>query len=67
MKKIIREEKIEYAILTVSSEEAQGMTNDLVDCGIRGIVNYTPRVLKVPPKVSVENVSLLTALEILAI
>lgn len=67
MKKIIREESISYGILTVDAEEAQPLTEALVDCGIKGIVNYTPCVLSVPPSVSVENVGLLTALETLAI
>lgn len=67
MKKIIREEAISYGILTVDTEEAQPLTEALIDCGIQGIVNYTPCVLSVPPSVSVENVSLLTALEMLAI
>ena len=38
-----------------------------INCGIKGIVNYTPCVLKVPIEVPIENVSLLTALETLAI
>nr|WP_318712120.1 redox-sensing transcriptional repressor Rex [uncultured Treponema sp.] len=67
MKKIIKEEAISFAILTVDPEEAQPMTELLLDCGIKGIVNYTPCVLTVPKGVSVENVSLLTALSTLAI
>ncbi len=67
MKKIIKEEEISYGILTVDIDEAQVLTDLLIECGIKGIVNYTPCVLKVPENVSVENVSLLTALEIIAI
>lgn len=67
MKKIIKEEGIQFAILTVDPEEAQGMTELLLDCGIKGIVNYTPCVLTTPKEVKVENVSLLTALSTLAI
>lgn len=67
MKKIIKEEAICFAILTVDPEEAQPMTELLLECGIKGIVNYTPCVLTVPKGVSVENVSLLTALSTLAI
>ncbi|MDO4506662.1 MAG: redox-sensing transcriptional repressor Rex [Spirochaetales bacterium] len=67
MKKIIKEEAISFAILTVDPEEAQPMTELLLECGIKGIVNYTPCVLTVPKGVSVENVSLLTALSTLAI
>ena len=67
MKKIIHEEEIASAILTVESDEAQPLTDLLIDCGIKGIVNYMPCVLKVPIEVPIENVSLLTALETLAI
>ena len=67
MKKSIKEEAISFAILTVDPEEAQPMTELLLECGIKGIVNYTPCVLTVPKGVSVENVSLLTALSTLAI
>ena len=48
-------------------EEAKPMTDLLLECGIRGIVNYTPCVLTVTKDVKVENVSLLTALSTLAI
>lgn len=67
MKKIIKEEAISFAILAVDPEEAQPMTELLLECGIKGIVNYTPCVLTVPKGVSVENVSLLTALSTIAI
>ena len=67
MKKIILEEHISFAILTVEPEEAQSMTNLLLECGIKGIVNYTPCVLTIPKEIKVENVSLLTALSTLAI
>ncbi len=67
MKKTIIEEKISYAILTVDKDEAQSLANLLVECGIRGIINYTPCVLTVPRDVLVENVGLLTALETLSV
>ena len=66
LEQIIREEKIEYAMLTVGTDEAQETARRLSECGIKGIVNYTPCVLTVPGKVAVENVCLLTALETLA-
>ena len=54
---VIPQEKIEYAILTVSNESAQNMTERLCSCGIKGIVNYTSERLIVPKNVAVENVS----------
>lgn len=62
MDSVIQNEKIVLAILTVKDEEAQSMTDRLVKCGIRGIVNYTGEVLIVPPEVMVENVSPVLAL-----
>ena len=66
LEKVVREEEIKFAILTVSASEAQQCAKKLSDAGIIGIVNYTPCVLSVPPSTAVENVSLLTALETLS-
>ena len=63
LEQVIKEEGIRYAILTVEPGEAQSIAGRLANCGIRGIVNYTPCVLTVPPETKVENVSLLTSLE----
>lgn len=64
MQFIIRKEKIEYAILTVPSKDAQQMTDRLVNSGIKGIVNMTNLVLKIPENVKVENISILNALNL---
>lgn len=61
---IIKQEKIEYAVLTVKSKDAQTMCNRLVNTGIKGIVNMTNVVLKVPEGVKVENISILNALNL---
>lgn len=63
LEKVIKEEDIHYAILTVENAEAQPIARRLAQCGIKGIVNYTPCVLTVPKTVKVENISLLTSLE----
>ena len=64
---VVERERIEYAILTAHAREAQGLASRLAACGIKGIVNYTPCVLSVPPQTKVENVSPLMALELLAV
>lgn len=64
MQFIIRKEKIEYAVLTVPSKDAQQMTDRLVKSGIKGIVNMTNLVLKIPENIKVENVSILNALNL---
>lgn len=64
MKWIIQKEKIEYAILAVKDESAQKMTERLISSGIKGIVNMTNVILKVPQSVKVENISILNALNL---
>ncbi len=66
LEKVIREEGISYAILSTPKEEAQLMADKLASSGIKGIVNFTPCVLTLPPSVKVENASLLTCLEMLS-
>ncbi len=57
MEKIIRAEKIAFALLAVPSDCAQKAAERLVACGIKGIVNYTNTILSLPSDVVVENVS----------
>ena len=66
LESVIKEEKIDYAILTVETEEAQLIADRLSCTGIKGIVNYTSCLLTVPKEIQVENVSLITALETLS-
>jgi redox-sensing transcriptional repressor len=54
------------AILAVPSPAAQGVTDLLIDCGIRGILNFAPVLLRVPPSVVVRNVSFLQELAVLS-
>ena len=64
MQFVVKQEKIEYAILTVPSKDAQQMTDRLVKAGIKGIVNMTNLILKVPENIKVENISILNALNL---
>ena len=51
------------AILTVPGTAAQAVTNQLVEAGITGILNFAPIVLQVPEDVTVNNVNLAIELE----
>lgn len=62
---VIKREKISFAILTVADKDAQTMANRLIKAGISGIVNMTNVLLKVPQNVKVENLSIITALNLL--
>ena len=54
---------VRMAILTVPAEVAQEVANSLVQCGIVGILNFSPIVLSVPEDVMVNNVNLAIELE----
>jgi redox-sensing transcriptional repressor len=62
MKEVIARLCIESAILCVPSAQAQAAADKLVECGIKGIVNFTPAVLSVPSGIGIENVSIIDAL-----
>lgn len=66
MERVIKQEGIEYAILAVPEHAAQEMALRLSACGIRGIVNYTSAILRLPETTSVENLSVIDALQNLA-
>lgn len=63
LKKFVQERKIRMAILTVPAAVAQEVTNLLLECGIVGILNFSPIVLHVPEEVMVNNVNLAIELE----
>lgn len=57
---------IELAILSVPAEAAQRVAELIVGCGIRGILNFAPVTLSVPPTVNVMAIDLSVQLEHLA-
>ncbi|MDB5350243.1 MAG: AT-rich DNA-binding protein [Planctomycetota bacterium] len=57
---------IELAILSVPAEAAQRVADQIVACGILGILNFAPVPLNVPPTVGVMAVDLSVQLEHLA-
>ncbi|HYT88132.1 MAG TPA: redox-sensing transcriptional repressor Rex [Gemmataceae bacterium] len=56
----------ELGLLTVPAEVAQGVADTLVAAGIRGVLNFAPIVLRLPPHVSLVSVDLTVQLEQLA-
>ena len=63
LKEIIDRFKVKVAILAVPEISAQEVTDELVRAGIKGIVNFAPVLLKVPPEVVINNVNLCDELE----
>ncbi len=64
MNRVLKQEDIKYAILTVQAKDAQQMCDRLINAGIKGIVNMTNATLRVPDSVKVENLSILNALKL---
>jgi redox-sensing transcriptional repressor len=56
----------ELGLLTVPSESAQAVADALVAAGLRGILNFAPTVLRLPPGISLVAVDLAIQLEQLA-
>ena len=63
LEEIISNEKIEIAIITVPSSQATTTANLLVNAGIKGILNYTPKPVDVPKGVYLEEYDMVTTLE----
>lgn len=65
MKEQLKIQQIEIVILTVPANVAQGVTNDLIEVGVKGILNFTPLRVSVPESVLVQNVDLTNELQTL--
>lgn len=61
----VKIQEIDIAILTVPAEYAQGLVDELVSAGIKGILNFTPARLHAPKSVLVQNVDLTNELQTL--
>lgn len=66
IERVVREENIPIAILTVPADSAQGMADRLVSAGIRGIWNFTPTHIVVPEPVAVRHENLAASLAVLS-
>lgn len=62
----VKENDIRVGVVTVPASAAQDVTDRLVEAGIRAILNFSPRVLKVPNSVILRNVDLSVNLEVLS-
>ncbi|GMM14278.1 redox-sensing transcriptional repressor Rex [Lactobacillus amylovorus subsp. animalium] len=65
LKQQLSDQQISIAILTVPSTAAQKTTDEMVDAGVKGIMNFTPIRLSAPANVRVQNVDLATELQTL--
>lgn len=61
--KIVVNEKIDIAMLTLPHDFVEEVAEKLMQAGIKGLVNYTSKPIKPSPGVYVEDIDMLTALE----
>ena len=66
MEKELREAQIEIAIVAVPASVAQYVVDDIVNAGIKAILNFAPKNLKVPGDVYLRNENMAMELEYLS-
>jgi redox-sensing transcriptional repressor len=66
MREVIPATGAELGILTVPAPAVQNVADELITAGVRGLLNFAPGVVRVPPGISVVNVDLTVQLEQLA-
>ena len=65
IQKNLADANIETAIISVQSDRAQEVADLLIEAGIKGILNFTPRRLQVPENITVQSVDLTSELQTL--
>jgi redox-sensing transcriptional repressor len=63
MSSVVKKQHIEIGILTVPAEGAQQVAETLCAAGVRGLLNFTPARLHLPPEVDVEDYDISMCLE----
>lgn len=64
--RVVREEKVDVAVVAVPARAAQGVLNQLMSAGIKAVLNFAPARLRARPGVKVKNVDLTISLESLS-
>lgn len=60
---VVQDHRAEIAVVAVPAEAAQSVVDRLLAAGVRGILNFAPVALRVPPQVSLVAVDLSIQLE----
>jgi redox-sensing transcriptional repressor len=63
LEETIRRESIRLAMLAVPADVAQEVADQLIDAGIRGLLNFAPVSITVPPHIALNSVDLAVQLE----
>lgn len=62
----VKGSNVSIGVVTVPAEVAQDVTDKLVNAGVTAILNFSPRVLRVPNDIILRNVDLSVNLEVLS-
>ncbi len=60
---VIKQQRVEVAVLAVPADAAQAIAEQLIASQVRGILNFAPVSLRVPPEVYVEHLDMAISLE----
>lgn len=66
IKEIVQANNIHVGVIAVPEQAAQQVADELVDAGVRGILNYAPVRLDIPDGVYLENRDVLVSIEKIA-
>lgn len=66
LKELVEKYNIQIGVIAVPAGHAQDVTDQLLEAGVKAILNFSPRVLKVPPDIILRNVDLSVNLEVLS-
>jgi redox-sensing transcriptional repressor len=66
LKRIVRKERIDIAVIAVPAESAQPVLDQVVSAGVKAVLNFSPGALKAPSGVKLKNVDLTVSLESLS-
>jgi redox-sensing transcriptional repressor len=65
-RRTVKRERIAIAVIAVPAASAPAVLKDVVDAGIKAVLNFSPGALKVPSDVKVKSVDLTVSLESLS-
>ena len=66
LKRVVRKERIDIAVIAVPAESAQPVLEQVVSAGVKAVLNFSPGSLKAPPGVKLKSVDLTVSLESLS-
>jgi redox-sensing transcriptional repressor len=66
LRRIVRRERLDIAVIAVPAPHAQPVVEQVVQAGIKAILNFSPGALKVPAGVKLKSVDLTVSLESLS-